>query len=84
VSHLSQSGTAYSSTSPASTHVDLVNNTITYDGPQAHIVILGQGLIDAATSHVIFNTQTGALLVADRQATLLTPFSPEACNLLSQ
>jgi hypothetical protein len=84
VSYYNQSGTPYTSTSPASTHVDLVHNTITYDGLQAHIVIPGQGLIGAATGHVIFNTQTGALLVASGQTTLLTPFSPEVCSLLSQ
>ncbi len=84
VSYISQSGTSYTSNSPASTHVDLVNNTITYDGLQAHIVIPGQGLIGAATGHVIFNTQTGALLLATGQTSLLTPFSPEVCSLLSQ
>ena len=84
VTYSSQSGTPYTSTSPASTHVDLVNNTITYDGLQQHIVIPGQGLIGAATGHVVFNTQTGALIVANGQTTFLTPFSPEVCSLLSQ
>jgi hypothetical protein len=84
VTYYSQSGTPYTSNSPATTHVDLVNNTITYDGLQAHNVIPGQGLIGAATGHVIFNTQTGALLRADGQSTFLTPFSPQVCSLLSQ
>jgi len=84
VTYYSQSGTAYTSDSPATTHVDLVNNTITYDGLQQHIIIPGQGLIGAATGHVVFNTQTGALLVAHGQTTFLTPFSPEVCALLAQ
>jgi len=65
-------------------NVDLVDNAITYDGLQAHIVIPGQGLIGVATGHVVFNTQTGALLVSHGQTTLLTPFSPQVCALLAQ
>jgi hypothetical protein len=82
--YYSQSGTSYTTHSSATTHVDLVNHTITYDGLQQHIVIPGQGNVGAATGHVIFNTQTGALLVAHGQTTFLTPFSPEICSLLSQ
>jgi hypothetical protein len=33
---------------------------------------------------VVFNTTTGALLIADGQTTLLTPFSPTMCALLEQ
>jgi len=84
VTYFSQGGTPYTSDSPATTHVDLANNTITFDGLQAHIVIPGQGLIGAATGHVVFNTQTGALLTADGQTTFLTPFSPSVCALLAQ
>jgi hypothetical protein len=84
VTYFSQSGTPYTSDSPASTKLDLVNNTITFDGLEAHIVIPGQGLIGGATGHVVFNTQTGALITADGQTTFLTPFSPAICDLLAQ
>jgi hypothetical protein len=84
VTYTSQSGTPYTSDSTASTHVDLVNNTITYDGLQQHIIIPGQGLIGADTGHVIFNTQAGVLIVSHGQNTFLTPFSPQICALLGQ
>jgi hypothetical protein len=82
--YFSASGTAYVSESPASTKFDIAANTITYDGLQAHIIIPGQGNAGAATGHVVFNTTTGALLIADGQTTLLTPFSPSVCALLEQ
>ena len=82
--YFSASGTAYTSVTPASTRLDLATGTITYDGLQAHIVIPGQGDAGAATGHVVFNTTTGALLIADGQTTLLTPFSPSVCTLLEQ
>jgi hypothetical protein len=51
---------------------------------QAHIVIPGQGLIGGATGHVVFNTQTGALVRASGQTTFITPFSAQICSLLAQ
>jgi hypothetical protein len=84
VTYYSQSGASYTSDSTATTHLDLVNNTITYDGLQQHIVIPGQGNVGAATGHVVFNTQTGALIVAHGQTTFLTPFSAQICALLGQ
>lgn len=82
VTYTGQNGKSYTTDSPASTHVDLVNNTITYDGLEQHIVLPGQGNVGAVTGHVVFNTQTGALLTQDGQSTMLTPFSPTVCSLL--
>jgi len=82
--YFSATGTAYVTESPASARIDVATGLITYDGLQGHIVIPGQGNVGAATGHVIFNMATGALLVADGQTTLLTPFSPSVCALLQQ
>lgn len=84
VTYYSASGTPYSSVSPASTTIDVATGDITYNGLQGNIIIPGQGLVGAATGHVIFNMATGALLVADGQTSLLTPFSPSVCALLEQ
>lgn len=84
VTYYSAGGTPYSSVSPASTTIDVATGDITYNGLQGDIIIPGQGLVGMATGHVMFNMATGAVLVADGQTSLLTPFSPSVCALLEQ